>query len=156
MKTNKFLRGFAHAARGIAYCVRNERNFRFHLVAAAYVCVFSPAFLRTRAEGAVLALTIGLVLCTEAVNTALERVVDRISTEQHPLAGIAKDVAAGAVLLAALAAVVVAVLLFGRLSSWQALFEQWRVQWWEPLLLVLSAIPAVLFVVKPKSKELLR
>lgn len=156
MNKNTFLRSFTCAARGILCCVREERNFRFHLVAAAYVSVFSPAFLRTRAEGAVLALTIGLVLCTEAVNTALERAVDRVSAEQHPLAGAAKDAAAGAVLLAALAAVAVAILLFGRLSAWQALLGQWRLQPWKPVLLVLSAVPAVLFVVKPKRKESFR
>ncbi len=140
-----------HAFRGILRCIREERNFRFHIVAAFYVSLFSPAFLRSRAEGALLALTIGLVLCAEAVNTALERLVDRISPEQHPLAGAAKDIAAGAVLLTAIAAVAAAVFLFGRWDAWAALLKNWYHTPLKPLLLILSAIPAVLFIVKPKE-----
>ena len=142
------MRGFVYAARGIARCVRDERNFRFHIVAAVYVCAFAPAFLQSRAEWAVLALTIGLVLCTETVNTALERLCDRVSSEHHPLVGAAKDMAAGAVLLTAIAAVAVAVLLFGKIEAWKALFAAWQQQLWKPIVLVLSAIPSVLFVVK--------
>lgn len=150
-KKNTFLRGFVYAIRGILRCVREERNFRFHMVAAFYVTLLSPAFLQSRAEGALLALAIGLVLCAEAVNTALERLVDRLSPEQHPLAGAAKDIAAGAVLLTALAAVVVAVFLFGRWEAWAALLTHWYHTPLKPILLIFSAIPAVLFIVKKRS-----
>lgn len=150
-KKNVFLRGFVYAFRGILRCIREERNFRFHIVAAVYVSLFSPAFLQSRAEGALLAVTIGLVLFAEAVNTALERLVNRISPEQHPLAGAAKDIAAGAVLLTAIAAVAVAIFLFGRWDAWVSLFAQWYHAPLKPILLILSAIPAVLFIVKPKE-----
>ena len=153
-KKNTFLRGFVYAFRGIRRCIREERNFRFHMVAAVYVCLLAPSFLRSRAEGALLALTIGLVLCAEAVNTAIERLVNRISPEQHPLAGAAKDIAAGAVLLTAVAAVAVAVFLFGRWETWVKLFTHWYHTPIKPLLLILSAIPAVLFIVKSPSKEM--
>ncbi len=150
-KKNTFLRSFVYAFRGILRCIREERNFRFHIVAAFYVCVFAPAFLRSRAEGALLAVTIGMVLFAEAANTAIERIIDRISPEQHPLAGAAKDIAAGAVLLTAIAAVAVAVFLFGRWDVWVSLFTQWYHAPLKPILLILSAIPAVLFIVKPKE-----
>ena len=150
-KKNTFLRSFVYAFRGILRCIREERNFRFHIVAAVYVSVVSPAFLQSRAEGALLAVTIGLVLFAEAVNTALERLVNRISPEQHPLAGAAKDIAAGAVLLTAIAAVVVAIFLFGRWDAWGSLFAQWYHAPLKPILLILSAVPAVWFVVKQRS-----
>lgn len=150
-KKNTFLRGFVYAFRGVLRCIREERNFRFHIVAATYVSVLAPVFLRSRAEGALLALTIGLVLCAEAVNTAVERLVNLISPEEHPLAGAAKDIAAGAVLLTAVAAVVVAVFLFARWDTWVSLLEHWYHTPVKPILLILSAIPAVLFIVKPKE-----
>jgi diacylglycerol kinase (ATP) len=64
-------------------------------------------------EWVVLTLTIGLVLAAEGFNTAIEATVDLATRDRHPLARIAKDVAAGSVLICALTAVVVGVLIFG-------------------------------------------
>lgn len=144
----KILKGFGCAGRGIGRCIREEWHFRFHLVIAFYVLLFAPRFSLSRAEGAVLALTFGSVLVAEAINSAVERAVDRISTERHPLSGAAKDMAAGAVLIAAIVAVAVAILLFWRPAVWLAIVTDWTTQLHKPILLAVSAVLAVLFIWK--------
>ena len=143
-----WINGFVCAFRGIWRCVREEWHFRFHLVIAFYVLLFAPRFSLSCAEGAVLALTIGGVLVAEAINSAVERTVDRISTESHPLSGAAKDIAAGAVLLAAVTAVAVAVVLFWKPAVWLAIVTDWIARPYRPILLALSAVPSVLFIGK--------
>jgi len=90
-----------------------ERNLRI-LVAIALAVVVVGAILRIAAwEWAVLALTIGFVITVELINTALEAAVDLVTQETHPLAKLSKDVAAGAVLVASLAAVAIGMLILG-------------------------------------------
>lgn len=149
---SKIIKGFGWAARGVWHCMREEWHFRFHLVIAFYVLLFTPRFSLSRAEGAILALTVAGVLVTEMINSAVERAVDRCSTERHPLAGAAKDMAAGAVLLAAIAAIAVAILLFWRPDIWLAIFADWGEHIYKPIILALSAVPAVLFVWKWRAK----
>lgn len=148
----RMIKGFSYAARGIWRCMREEWHFRFHLVIAFYVLLFAPRFSLSRAEGALLALTIGGVLTAELINSAVERAVDRISAERHPLSGAAKDMAAGAVLIAAVAAVAVAVMLFWKPDVWVSVFADWGEHIYKPILLALSAVPAVLFVWKWRAK----
>lgn len=106
------LTALQHAIRGIGWLIRAERHARYHLLVT--VAVVGAGFLLSISAGewcAVL-LAMGLVWVAEALNTAIERVVDLCSPEQHPLAGQAKDLAAGAVLLAAAAAVVIGLIVF--------------------------------------------
>ena len=106
-------RSFGYALCGIGHCIRRERNFRIHLVAAAYVLALAAYLHITGVRLALLILTIGGVLALELVNTAAEALVDLVSPQRRPLAKIAKDTAAGAVLVfAASAAGVGAVLLW--------------------------------------------
>ncbi len=113
------LQSFVHAGRGLRVLVSTQPNAGVHSLAAV-VALGSAAALRFSAlEWAVLILAITAVWVAEGLNTALEFLVDLISPEYHRLAGWAKDVAAGAVLLASLGAVTVGVLLFvPRLLSW--------------------------------------
>lgn len=106
-----FLKSFLYAGRGIACCIR-QRNMRFHLSAAVLTTAFSLAYGLTAAEYGLLFLTIGVILALEAVNTALEALTNLVSPDYHPLAGAVKDIAAGAVLLGAVAAVAVGFALF--------------------------------------------
>ena len=140
-----FFRSFGFAARGVARCFR-ERNFRVHTVAAVLVPLLARHFLDSRIEWAVLLLTIALVLAAEAVNTAVEAAVDLSCPEQNPKAGAAKDAAAGAVLLCAPGAVVVAVCLFSDAADWIALFSLWRDEWWRPTALAAFVPLAAWFV----------
>ena len=95
------LRSFGFAVAGLGYLVRTQPNFRVHLGATVAVVGVAVSVGATAVETAVLLLAIGLVLVGEACNTALEAVVDLASPAIHPLAKIAKDVAAAGVLLAA-------------------------------------------------------
>ncbi len=110
----RLARAFRYAGRGVAYVWRTQPNARWHALATGVVAL-AAAWLRVRgAEAAALALAVGLVWTAEAFNTALEALADRCTRERDPLIAAAKDAAAGAVLLAALSAVVVAGLVFGR------------------------------------------
>ncbi len=103
---------FGFALRGIAAFAR-EPNARIHLAAAFAVSALAAWLRVSRAEAALLALAIGGVLAAEALNTSLEALADRVAPAPHPLVAKAKDVAAGGVLLAALAAAVAGLLVLG-------------------------------------------
>lgn len=100
-------RSFEHAYRGVVSAVRTQRNMRFHVLAAVGVLVLSLLVGVSELELAVLVLTILMVFVTEMLNTAMEFVVDLVTTEYHPLAKLAKDISAGAVLVSSVGAVLV-------------------------------------------------
>ena len=104
---------FGHAGRGVWAALRSEVHLRFH--AGATVAVTGLGFYcgLTRLEWALVALAVAGVWTAELFNTAIEALTDLASPAYHPLAGKAKDVAAGAVLLAALGALAVGALVFG-------------------------------------------
>jgi diacylglycerol kinase len=105
----RIVRSFGFAGQGLGYLVRTQPNFGVHL-AALTIAIAVAALLGVRdAELAAVVLASGLVLVAEAFNTAVEAVVDLASPALHPLAKIAKDVSATAVLLAACTAIVVGV-----------------------------------------------
>jgi diacylglycerol kinase (ATP) len=97
----------------VVFLLRTQTNARFHLVATVVVLGAGFGWGITRAEWLAVVGAIGLVWTAEGLNTAIEAVVDLASPERHPLAERAKDIAAGAVLLAALAASVIGLLVFG-------------------------------------------
>lgn len=113
-KIRSLARSFKFAGKGIIYCVRNERNFRIHLTAAVYVLVFSLFYNFSRTEMLIIFITIAMVLFAEAVNTAVEAMVNLETQSYDSLARIAKDVAAGAVLICAVFALVIGIYLFIR------------------------------------------
>ncbi len=103
---------FGHAFRGLAVFAR-EPNVAIHLAIAAAVLALAAWLEVPLAQRALRALAIGLVLALEARNTALEAHADRVAPERHPLVAKAKDVAASAVLIAALAAAGAGLLVLG-------------------------------------------
>lgn len=109
----KRIASFKYAFAGIALLIKTQPNARFHLLAAVVVIVMGWYFEVSALEWAMLALTIGAVLAAEGFNTALEFLTDLVSPDYHELAGKTKDVAAGAVLITAFAAIAVAVCIFG-------------------------------------------
>ena len=118
------LRGFGYAAKGILRTVRQERNFRIHLVAVVRVSCFSALYGVTAEQWIILVILFGLVLSLELLNTAVEKTVDLMTSDRHPLAEIAKDAAAGSVLISAVASVVVAVLMFRDPVKWGMVWEK--------------------------------
>ncbi|MGF7056344.1 diacylglycerol kinase [Brassicibacter mesophilus] len=112
MKVRKLIDSFNYAVSGIIYTLKTQRNMRIHFIAAFFVLSLSLFFNFSRIELLLLFFTISLVIIAEMINTAIEKSIDIFTTKYHPLAEIAKNVAAGAVLIAAANAVVVAYLLF--------------------------------------------
>ena len=110
---NARLRSFGHAFRGLALLLRTQHNARIHALATVLVLAAGAFLGLSRFEWVLIVLVIGGVWVAEAFNTAIEFLVDLASPEIHPLAGKAKDVAAGAVLITAIASVIVGVLIFG-------------------------------------------
>jgi diacylglycerol kinase len=108
-----FFRSFDYAWQGVVYVVRTQRNAKVHLGISLVVIVAGVLLRVTPVEWAVLALTIGVVLSAEMVNTVAEMAVDMLVQHEHPMAKAAKDVGAGAVLIGAIAAVAVGVAIFG-------------------------------------------
>lgn len=106
------LKSFKNAFKGIAAAFITEGHMRFHFVAAFFVLLFAYICEATATEWAILIITIGTVFTAELINTAIEQVCDLYSTEQNPLIGKIKDIAAGAVLVSSIAAVGVALFVF--------------------------------------------
>ena len=109
----KLVKSFGYAIKGMFIALKEEQNMRVHLVAIAVV-TFAGIYLGlTATEWAIIALTIGFVVSLEMVNAAIENLVDHVSPEFNKEAGKIKDLAAGAVLVAAIVATVIAVYIFG-------------------------------------------
>lgn len=104
---------FRHAFAGWWYVLRTQHNAWIHAIASLAILGVATWLGLGPTEWAILILTIAVVWVAEFVNTAVEASVDLLSPDIHPLAKIAKDIAAAAVLIAALAALVVGLLLMG-------------------------------------------
>jgi diacylglycerol kinase (ATP) len=114
IKPSGFIASVNCAIEGILWAAKTQRHMLFHLVASVLVLVGALVLRLSLHEFALLALAITLVLFAELVNTAIEVVVDLVSPEFHPLAQRAKDVAAGAVLLASVGALILGYLAVSR------------------------------------------
>ena len=107
-----FLGSFVYAGRGLWLALNTQRNMRVHLAAALLAIVLGVVLRLSPDEFAIIFLAIGGVLVSEMINTVAEAVVDLATQQYHPLARMAKDVAAGAVLLSAIIATIVALCVY--------------------------------------------
>lgn len=151
-----FLNSFRYAARGVYHCFR-ERNFRFHVALLSYMIGYLTLydwFKLTRAEWAALILAASLVLAAEAVNSAIEALVDLASPEQHPLAAKAKDIAASAVLISSLGAVAVGGMILYQPEAFRQLYVYYKGHPFMLLALVMSLVLTSLVIWGPKNKKL--
>ena len=117
----KIARSFYFAFAGLGYLFRTQRNARIHLLIGVGACALGAWLEISRVEWALIMFTIALVLILEGLNTAVEAAIDLASPEIHPLAKAAKDLAAGMVLIAAIASVAVGGLILGP-PLWRKLF----------------------------------
>ncbi|MDQ6883862.1 MAG: diacylglycerol kinase family protein [Candidatus Dormibacteraeota bacterium] len=108
------LYSFRHAGRGLAWAISSQANMRVHLLAAAVVLIAALLFHFTALEFVGLVLCFAVVIGAELFNTALEVLIDYAWPERHPMIGRAKDVAAAAVLMAAIGTALAGLLLFAR------------------------------------------
>ncbi|MDR6122321.1 undecaprenol kinase [Bacillus sp. SLBN-46] len=111
-KPQPLLGSFSYAVTGILTALHSERNMRIHLISSIVVFLLSIFFSITRMEWIVILFAIGGMFSLELINTAIERVVDLVTKEYHPLAKQAKDIAAGAVFLYAVLSVIVGSIIF--------------------------------------------
>ncbi|MDT8715320.1 diacylglycerol kinase [Clostridium sp. 19966] len=113
MKLRGLTDSLNYAIEGIIYAVRTQRNMRIHMVATLVVLAACFFYDISKTELLVLTLTITMVVFAELINTAIESAVDATTNYYHPLAKIAKNTAAGAVLVTAINAVFVGYIIFG-------------------------------------------
>jgi diacylglycerol kinase (ATP) len=107
------IHAFGHAFRGWGHVLQTQYNAWIHSLIAALVIAMGAWLEITARDWAIIVLTISMVFMAEFINTAIEAVVDLASPALHPLAKVGKDVGAGAVLVAALAAIIVGLLILG-------------------------------------------
>ena len=111
-RTPAILQSLNWAFEGVIHVLRTERNMRIHFALAAAVLILAFSYGVTKLELMALLVAISFVLIAEMVNTAIEATIDLATTSFDPLAKMAKDIAAGAVLIAAVNAVVIGYLVF--------------------------------------------
>lgn len=108
----RLIDSFNYAVEGIIYTLKTQKNMRIHFFIMILILILSLFYDFSKVELLVLLFAIALVIIAEMINTAIEKTIDMITEEFHPLAKIAKNVAAGAVLVAAVNSVMVGYLLF--------------------------------------------
>lgn len=118
----KFIDGFGYAFSGLWYALRTQRNMRVHILLALLVIIAGILLHLSPLEFAIVFIAIMLVFAAEMFNTVFEICVDLSTPEYHPLAKIAKDVAAGAVLINALLAIIIGLFVFGP-HLWSLIFK---------------------------------
>ena len=155
-KTNTYYslkKSFSFAFQGIYYALKNERNLRIHFSVMLYVLYFAVRYYNfSNAEYALLLLVVGLVITCEMFNTAIEKTVDMESPVFNPLAKIAKDVAAGAVLISSITSVIVSFLLFWDIERFKIIINDILGFWflWLPVLVL-----NIIFIIWPHRKSCL-
>lgn len=108
----RLVASFRYALEGLGYAVKSQRNLKIHLFFASLAICLAWLLGIRKLEWLLILLVIGLVIVLELVNTAMEAAIDLVTKDHHPLAKIAKDVAAASVLVAVILAVVVGLVVF--------------------------------------------
>lgn len=148
MKKNirKLHESFQHALRGLGLCVRSERNFRVHMVAAFFVALFAFMGQASMADYAALSICFGLTMGAELMNTAIERLCDKQASGYDGIVRNAKDIAAAGVFVCAVSCVLVGIFLFvgnGILANALAFIME---HIWVTGVLLASAVLSVYFI----------
>ncbi|MDD6352483.1 MAG: diacylglycerol kinase family protein [Lachnospiraceae bacterium] len=112
MKKDPLYKSFGYAFQGIGNTIKRERNIKIHLFAVVCVVLVGLLVHLSKTEWLICLVLFGLVISLELVNTAVEAVVDLVTEERKPLAKIAKDAAAGAVLVSAIMAAIIGFWIF--------------------------------------------
>ncbi len=121
-KTKNFNSSFKNARKGMRIVLKSERNIRIHMIIALFVLFLALLFGFKPIEICILLLTIGMVIISEMLNTAIEFALDATFRNKYcTLVGMAKDISAGAVMVASVISVVVGIILFGQ-AAIRALF----------------------------------
>lgn len=112
MNVSRLARSFRFALAGVLHVLKTEQNMRVHLMLTALVGLLGYLLGISAVEWGLVSLSIGAVMAAECFNSSLERLADRLSQEEHYLIRVAKDAAAGGVLMVSLSAAIVGALIF--------------------------------------------
>ena len=137
MFNHNFLKSFVYAFNGIKSAIKQERNIRIHLVVAAFVIWFSQYYNFTKSQYAVIILSVAGVVSLEMVNSAIERCVYKPSEEKYMMAGVVKDMAAGAVLVYSIGVAICGIIMFWDPDVLTEIFNRYAQQ---PLRIVLLLV----------------
>ena len=108
----RLIKSFGYAIKGILHCIKNEQNFKLHIIASFAAIALAIVLHCTAMEWIFILLCIAMVMSLEMVNTAIERLCNMQQTSFHPQIKIIKDVAAGAVLISAIVAAICGLIIF--------------------------------------------
>lgn len=154
------LRSFKYAFCGIWTAIKNERNMRIHIVCMIYmysILGLTDWFVLSRQDWALIFLANAAVVMGELINTAVESVVDLVTSEKKPLAKVAKDTAAGAVLVGAVFAVCVGISVLGQKEAFIKMFEYFSSHIAMLVIFIISFAAACVFMLcgfgRQKGKE---
>ena len=145
----KLFMSFVYAFKGIFRTIANERNLRIHITCVVYmvsVLLLTDWFTLSRTDWAVLMLACGSVIGGEIVNTAIENAVNLASKEYTEYGKVAKDAAAGAVLISAIFAVIVGIIIMYQPAAFKAMYEYFTEKPFMFAVFLISLIPATLFI----------
>lgn len=142
----KLIKSLKYAAKGIVYTIKNEKNMRIHTVIGFYVLLASCFFHLSVVKYLVLFLTIGGVMALEMLNTSVEAIIDICAKEYNSVAKVAKDIAAGSVMIFSIVAVVVGLALFSDIYAYIAMWAYFRYHKILFILLMGSVFISVVYV----------
>lgn len=149
----KQVKSFFYAFSGLFSVLNTEGHMRFHLIMSIYVIAFAMKFYDFSAsQWAVLVLTVSLVLVLEIINTAFECICDTITKEYNENIKYVKDIAAGAVLITALASVAVGIFLFFDIEVFKSMYNYFFVtDIWAFVVFLVSIVVSMIFIlIKPE------
>lgn len=149
-------KSFSYAFRGLKFAIDNERNMRIHLVASLFVIQFGFLYGLKKYEWIYILIIIGLVISAELVNTAIEALVNMQTQSYTPLAKIAKDVAAGAVVVMALIAVIVAIITFSDINKIFDILHLIYSNIFYLIIFLIEVIISILFIFNWNKRTLLK
>ena len=147
MKPKRWVDKANVAIEGIIYSVRTQRHMRYHLLSALSALLLSLVIGISRIEFIVLSMAVILVIVTEMLNTAIETAIDMISEEYHPKAKIAKDIAAGVVLVASIGAAILAYLILYPALRAMLSSQAWQLRKVSGDVVALVSLVAVIIIV---------
>lgn len=108
----RLMSSFRYAIEGLIHVIKKERNMQIHLTFACIVLFLAYFFSISKLEWIIILICIGIMICLESINTAIERTVDLITDEYKPLAKLAKDAAAAAVFVFAIISAIIGLIIF--------------------------------------------
>lgn len=142
----KLVKSLKCAVKGIIYTIKNERNMRIHTVIAFYVMLASCFFHLSVVKYAILMLTIGGVMSLEMLNTSVEAIIDICAKEYNSVARVAKDIAAGAVMIFSAVAAAVGFVLFSDMYAYIGMWAYFRCHKILLILLIGSIFISVIYI----------